>query len=262
MNNITDSLNSPIDAFIFDCDGTLSLIEGIEVLAEQNGVGPRVHELTAYAMGEAGLCSTIYQERLTLVRPNRRQVIELAQNYFASRAPDSIAVIEALHALDKAVYVVSAGVNPAVRLFATMLGIPAEHVFAVDLKFSMTGDYEGYDQSAYPTENNGKRIIAHAIKERHERLIWIGDGMNDLIVKPDVARFIGYGGAFYRPKIAQHSDFYLTCQSMAPLLALGLTHSEIETLEGKTRALYTQGLELIEAGDVEINSHIMHRNTE
>ena len=42
----TFQLADPVDAIVFDCDGTLSLIEGIAVLAHANGVGEHVRELT------------------------------------------------------------------------------------------------------------------------------------------------------------------------------------------------------------------------
>lgn len=251
MNIKNCQIDTSVNAFIFDCDGTLSTIEGIEVLAQQNGVGERVKELTQYAMCEVGLCGDIYRERLDLVRPTRSQTVELAQHYFAARVPDITAIIETLQALGKAVYVVSAGVNPAVTLFATMLGVAPDNVFAVNLKFSPGGDYESYDETAYPSQHNGKRIIADELKARHDTLLWIGDGMNDLVVKPDVLRFVGYGGAFYRPKIAAAADFYLKCQSMAPLLALGLTTAECDSLSTTARELYENGLRYIECDDVE-----------
>lgn len=252
MKKTVYQIDTPIDAFVFDCDGTLSLVEGIEVLAEQNGVAERVRELTAYAMGEAGLSPDIYQERLDLVRPSRHQAVDLAQHYFVNRVPAIIEVIALLQRLGKAVYVVSAGVNPSVTLFATMLGVPAEHVFAVDLEFDMSGDYKDYDRAAYPAQDNGKRVIADQIKARHQCLVWIGDGMNDMVVKPDVKRFIGYGGAFYRPNIAKNSDYYIKCQSIAPLLALGLTAYEVAQLDEGALALYQEGLQLIIAGQVDI----------
>jgi phosphoserine phosphatase len=252
MQKSNYQIDTPINAFVFDCDGTLSLIEGIEVLAEQNGVGERVHELTAYAMGEAGLNPDIYQERLALVRPSRQQAVDLAQHYFANRVPAIIEIIKILQALGKAVYVVSAGVNPAVKLFATMLGVPAENAFAVDLKFEQDGAYQDYDRAAHPAQDNGKRVIADQIRAQHESLIWIGDGMNDMVVKPDVKRFVGYGGAFYRPNIAKNSDYYIKCQSMTPLLALGLTANEVASLDVDAHKLYQEGLHLIEADEVEM----------
>ncbi|PHQ82351.1 MAG: phosphoserine phosphatase [Coxiella sp. (in: Bacteria)] len=245
-------VTEPINAFVFDCDCTLSFLEGIEVLATENGVGERVGELTRYAMSEVGLLPDIYQERLALVRPSRSQTIKLAQQYYASRVPEIVSLISVLQALGKAVYVVSAGINPAVKLFAGMLDVPADNVFAVDVTFTEAGDYVGFDASAYPSQLAGKRKVADLIKLKHQRLVWIGDGMNDLVVKPDVERFIGYGGAEYRHKIAENSDFYITCKSMSPALALGLTAQEATALDGEARDLLQIGMSLIEAQSLEV----------
>lgn len=238
-------ISQSIDAFVFDCDGTLSFLEGIEVLAEENGVGARVKELTEYAMSEAGITSSLYQERLDLVKPTYHQVVALGEQYFAKRVPDIVRLIAVLQSLGKAVYIVSAGVNPAVKLFGEMLGVSADHVVAVDLQFSEDGSYQGYNKSALPAQKDGKRFVAQEIKKQHPRLVWIGDGMNDMAVKPEVARFIGYGGAFYREKIAKLSDYYITSQSIAPVLALGLIQAESDVLSGENLSLYHQARALL-----------------
>ena len=43
MKAPTWQLDHPINAIVFDCDGTLSIIEGIDELARNNGVGDAVH---------------------------------------------------------------------------------------------------------------------------------------------------------------------------------------------------------------------------
>ncbi len=238
-------ISEPIDAFVFDCDGTLSFIEGIEVLADENGVGKRIQELTEYAMSEAGITSSLYKERLDLVKPSYHQVVSLGEKYFTQRVSDIVKLIETLHSLGKAVYIVSAGVNPAVKLFGEMLGVDANHVVAVDLQFADDGTYRDYDATALPAQKDGKRIVAQHLKQQHPRLIWIGDGMNDMAVKPEVARFIGYGGAFYRKKIAELSDYYIRSQSIAPVLALGLTAIEVTALNGEAQVFYQQASTLL-----------------
>ncbi len=244
-------LSDPIDAVIFDCDGTLSLIEGIEVLAHANGVGDRVKELTLQAMSYTGMSPELYRERIELVRPTRAQVIDLAQRYYASRVPGIVSVIEVLQALGKTVYVVSSGVNPAVTLFATMLGIPADQVLAVKLAFSTSGDYLKYDESSVLTSHSGKQVIAQQLKATHKRLIWMGDGMNDVVVKDEVVRFLGFGAARYRENVAKNSDYYITAQSMTPILPLCLTGTEVDALTGQARVLYQEGVALIESSTVE-----------
>ena len=250
MNDFEYTLAQPIDAVIFDCDGTLSAIEGIEYLAEHNGVGERVRQLTQQAMSETGLNASIYQERIELVRPTRQQVVDLGQVYFANRVAQITQVIELLQAAGKAVFVVSAGVNPAVKLFAAMLEVPAAHVHAVDLTFALDGTYEGYDVRSSCTQLGGKKAVAQQIKSMYPRLAWVGDGMNDIAAKDEVARFIGFGGYFHRAKVAALSDFYLTVPSMLPLLPLVLTPEESK-LSIDLQLHYNQGLAMIQAGGLD-----------
>ena len=54
------------DLIFFDCDSTLSHIEGIDELARQKGIFDEVQQLTAAAMdGEVHL-SSVYDRRLDL----------------------------------------------------------------------------------------------------------------------------------------------------------------------------------------------------
>ncbi|TAK75879.1 MAG: phosphoserine phosphatase, partial [Gammaproteobacteria bacterium] len=55
---------APIPAIVFDCDGTLSMIEGIDELAKHNGVSEAVQALTAEAMEKTGLHPDLYRQRL------------------------------------------------------------------------------------------------------------------------------------------------------------------------------------------------------
>ena len=237
--------NNAINAFVFDCDGTLSSIEGIDVLAEENGVGNHVKALTAEAMGRSGLTHALYCERLSLVKPSYQQVVALDRKYYDTRIPELRSVLHALRSLNKFIYIASAGVNPAVKLFAKRLEVPEENVFAVDLSFSETGDYESFDGAAYTCRNDGKRVIADELKKKHGNIMWIGDGMNDVVVKPVVERFVGFGGAVYRQSIADLSDFYITCFSMSPVLMLGLTKEEVECLDDHSRFIYEMGVQAV-----------------
>jgi len=61
---------------IFDCDSTLSTVEGIDVLAEGLGLSDEVAGMTDAAMaGEIDL-SEVYAARLQMLQPSRRAVAE------------------------------------------------------------------------------------------------------------------------------------------------------------------------------------------
>lgn len=226
MKNNDFKLSQPLDAIIFDCDGTLSRIEGIDELAVENGVGKQVMELTAAAMGSVGMSPELYQQRLDLVHPTRTQVLALAQKYFDHKTSELLPVIKKLQALHKNLYIVSAGLAPAVLGFGQLLNIPAENIFAVNIDFDVNGSYVDFDHNSPLTHANGKRIVVQQIKQKHSRLALIGDGLSDYEAHDLVTRFIGYGGAFYRESIKKLCEFYISESSMLPLLAFCLTSDE------------------------------------
>jgi phosphoserine phosphatase len=231
MPSHSDELSVPVDAVIFDCDGTLTRIEGIDELARMNGVGRQVTELTAEAMGSTGLSPDLFEKRLNLVLPNAMQVAALSDIYFQNRTPDLLPVIQTLRGLGKAVYIVSAGLSPAVIGFGRLLSIDPAHIFAVDIYFDAAGNYRDFDRRSPLIYSDGKRAIVQQLSQRHPRMVYVGDGLNDYAVYDLVTRFVGYGGAFYRESIEQRCQYYLKAPSMAPLLPLCLTSEEMNRLE-------------------------------
>lgn len=235
-------LQQPVNAIIFDCDGTLSAIEGIDHLARLNHVGAAVESLTAEAMGKSGIHPELYRKRLELVQPSEKQVLALADDYYANRAPDSDAIIQLLSRLHKTIYLVSSGVNPAVSNFGSGLKIPRSNIFAVDLTFDAHGAYKDFDTSSPLTTREGKSIIAAGLLARHDTIALVGDGMNDFVAYDVVTRFIGYGGFFCRENLAARCEFYIRTQSFAALLPLLLTQHEVQSLSAAEQALYRSGL--------------------
>ncbi|MDF1759250.1 MAG: HAD-IB family phosphatase [Coxiellaceae bacterium] len=214
------SNQQPFDAVVFDCDGTLSSIEGIVELARWNGVEDTVATLTEQAMAETGMTPEVYRQRIESTRPTRQQCEQLAEAYFQQRTPAIDQVIKQCQQQGIAVFVISAGVNPAVKLFAAKLNIDEGNVFAVDLDFDNDGNYRDYDHTCPMTTSGGKRIVVEQIKQAFANILYVGDGQNDLDVYDDVKRFVGYGGAYYRPNIEKLCEHYITEKSMQPLLAL------------------------------------------
>ena len=220
-------LSNPIDAVVFDCDGTLTSIEGIDRLAEYNGVGELVSKMTADAMSKTGLNPLLYETRLNLVKPTAKQLKRLAEDYFEHRTPDIISVIQTLQKLNKAIYVISGGLTPAVLPFAQQLGVHPARVFAVNITFDQCGVYQDFDRTSPLIHGDGKRVILEKIKQIHPRVVFAGDGLNDFAAQDMVTRFVGYGGAYYRENIQKRCEFYITSKSMNPLLDFCLTQNEI-----------------------------------
>ena len=252
MTTPTWQLQTPIDAILFDCDGTLSTIEGIDELARKNGVEDIVESLTAAAMGKLGMNPEVYQRRLDLVYPTQEQVLTLGHDYFAHKVPDLIEVIEVLKRFNKSIYIISAGLYPAVRIFAGLLKIPSQNIFAVPLEFDAQGLYLDFDRTSPLIHNDGKRNIVNQLKIQHPEMVYIGDGLNDLTVFDSVTRFIGYGGAFYRENIAAQCQYYISSSSISPVLPLVLTKDEFEKLTPAELALYHRGLSAIQEEKVKV----------
>lgn len=220
------TLEQPLDAIVFDCDGTLSQIEGIDYLAKINGVEEAVCQLTHTAMTQTGISASLYAKRLDFVKPTLDQIKSLAQIYFDHISPDVVNTISILQKLHKKIYIFSAGVNPAVQLFGAKLNVLKENIFAVDLQFDAQGHYIDFDHHSVLTTRDGKKKLIHQLPEK--RIGYIGDGMNDVAVMNDVTRFIGYGGAYYRDNIKKIVPFYSEEKSFLALLPLLLTENELQ----------------------------------
>jgi phosphoserine phosphatase len=133
-------------AILFDCDSTLSTIEGIDVLAEQAGVVDQVVPLTNAAMDGRLKLEDAYAARLDLIRPDAAAIEALGQRYIDTRVNGACKAVAALRALGWQVHVVSGGIRQAVLALARHLGVPDERVHAVDLLFDANGAYAGFDR--------------------------------------------------------------------------------------------------------------------
>ena len=238
-------LQDSISAVIFDCDGTLSAIEGIDELAKNNNVADTVKSLTEEAMGKSGINPDLYQQRLDLVQPTEEQVHNLGDQYYHHLVPDANPTIQILKRLHKAIYIVSAGLYPAVSGLGLLLEVPRDNIFAVDVTFDKQGNYSDFDRQSPLIHNDGKREIVARLKSLHSSMIYVGDGLNDCAVSGLVTRFIGYGGVFYRENVAAFCDYYIKSPTMSALLPLVLTQREYETLLPHEQVLYHAGLKVL-----------------
>lgn len=236
---------APFQSVVFDCDGTLSAIEGIDELARMNGVGDAVEQLTADAMGHTGMNIQLYHRRLDIVKPSQDQMHELANRYYLERSPDIDVVIPLLKKRGKQLIIISAGLYPAVTEFANRLGVVDENVHAVEIDFDPAGNYTDFDQTSPLVTSNGKQSIVLDIQRTTPNIAFIGDGLNDIAVCNLVTRFIGYGGQFYRKNIQDQCEFYLTKPSMLACLPLLLTQTEVMQLDPSEANAYQTGLELL-----------------
>ena len=228
---------------IFDCDATLSQIEGIEELGRERRA--EVEALTEAAMNGELPLEEVYGRRLALAQPSRTRVEQVGRMYIERLVPDTREVVEALMAEGIDVRVISSGVLPAVLIVARDLGIPDQNVAAVDLQFAPDGAYSGFDTDSPLAAAQGKLRIVKAWGDALKRpVMLVGDGATDLEAKPAVDMFVAFAGVAARPKVMAGADAVITENSMAPVLALALDH---EPQREPARALYRRGTELLRA---------------
>ncbi len=204
---------------IFDCDSTLSAVEGIDELA---GGDAAVRALTAGAMrGEVPL-EEVYGRRLELVRPSRERVQTLGRHYVERMVPGSR---ETLHALARAgvlVRVVSGGLRPAVLVLTRELLLPDDDVAAVELDFTADGAYAGFDATSPLARSNGKAAVIQGwLPQLRGPVLMVGDGVTDLEARPPADAFAAFTGVVARAAVVAGADFVTEDMAAVRALVLG-----------------------------------------
>ncbi|MEX2611890.1 MAG: HAD-IB family phosphatase [Gemmatimonadota bacterium] len=238
------TLEQPAALVVFDCDSTLSRIEGITELAGEHRT--EVERLTDAAMrGEVPL-DQVYGRRLELVRPTRARGAEVARAYMERIVDHAAETVAALHAVGVDVRVVSGGIFQAVAPFAAELGIAPEKVAAVAVRFDEQGAYASFDEDAPAARAGGKRDIMRAWRaEVGGPAVLVGDGATDLEARSAVDLFIAFTGVKERPEVVAGADAVVGSTSLTPILPLVLAGREPEQQEA--RRWYRVGVEILEA---------------
>jgi phosphoserine phosphatase len=206
---------------VFDCDSTLSAIEGIEELAREHH--EEIARLTDLAMQGSVPLQQVYGRRLELIRPPRAEVERVGGLYVANLVPGAEAVVRELLARGVQVHILSGGLAPAVRVLARHLGLTDEQVTAVEVRFDATGAYQGFDPESLLARAGGKRAWLEREGERLPRpRLLVGDGATDLEARPAVDAFAAFTGVVHRERIAAAADLVIEGPSLAPLLAIVL----------------------------------------
>jgi len=206
------------DVICFDCDSTLSKIEGIDELAGRVGLGDEMSKLTDAAMNGEVLLEEVYQQRLSLIRPDRDSINWLADLYIEQMVDGVKEVFETLTAPGKELHIISGGLRQAILPLARVLGLPEAHVHAVDIYFNADGSYRDYDQESPLARSGGKAEICGRLLKSQGSLVMIGDGKTDMEAKQAGAVVIGFGGVVDRPVVREQADFYCAGSSLVSVL--------------------------------------------
>jgi phosphoserine phosphatase len=232
---------------IFDCDSTLSRVEGIEELSAGHRV--EVEAMTNAAMRGETRLEEVYARRLELTRPTRAAVEALGRRYIEGMVPDAREVVAALQGAGVMVRVLSGGLLPAVRMLATELGIETPDVAAVSLRFDDDGSYLAFDAGSPLARAGGKAdVVRQWLPTLRRPVMLVGDGNTDLEAKPAVDLFVAFAGVAERESVTGAADVVVRSPSLAPVLPLALGAG------GTHPGVYDRGQTLIEEGAVTFTS--------
>lgn len=204
----------------FDCDSTLSSIEGIDELARIHGpeVFARIEAMTGDAMDGRIRLEDVFGRRLEIIRPGAADAAAVGARYVANVEPTARETIAGLAKAGWTPVIISGGFRQAIRPLADFLGV--QRVEAVELFFAPDGSYRGYD-TAYPTTRSGGKLeIVRRLREElgPGRVVMVGDGASDLEAAPAVDLFIGFGGYCSRERVKREAAAFVT--SLAAILPL------------------------------------------
>jgi len=248
------------DLIFFDCDSTLSTIEGIDELAKLKGKEWRVGLLTQKAMdGELDL-QEVYGKRLQAIRPTRGELKAVEERYWETLVPDVVEVLEALKFLGKTIFIISGGLAEPVKGFGKRLGIPQERIRAVELEYNeLSGEWWKYhepqtqNRQAYLDYNEGPLtvssgkpyIIEDLAHDLHGRRLMVGDGSSDLATRNVVDLFVGFGGVVSRQKVLNEAEAFIHSPSIAPILPISSGYGGYMRVKGTPhQAVYERGIQL------------------
>ena len=207
-----------VDYILFDCDSTLSSLEGIDELAKQIGVHEQLAPLTQAAMEGKVKLDDIYKKRLELIQPDKQALEWLAKRYIETMVADADVVIEKLQKADKQIHIISGGLRQAILPLAEKLNIAEFNVHAVDVYFDSNDLYTGFDEQSPLVRSGGKAVISQQIIGESGKAVLIGDGVTDLEAQHERIHFIGFGGVVIRELVRSQSNTYIEEATLLPLL--------------------------------------------
>jgi len=193
----------------FDCDSTLSEIEGIDELATRAGCGAEMAALTHAAMnGEVSL-ESVYGQRLALIKPDKTAIEWVAKLYMEKQVLGVSAVFQKLKEQGKEVHIISGGLKQAILPLAAQLGIDEAHVHAVEVLLDSKGAYLGFNEQSPLARNGGKTEVCKQLNPKGLKIAMIGDGNTDMEAKKAGAYCIGFGGVVARDIVRQQADVFV-----------------------------------------------------
>ncbi len=247
----------------FDCDSTLTTVEGIDILAEEAGKKWRVEVLTRAAMDGNLDLGEVYGKRLQAIHATRAQIRNIRRIYKQNVVEDAREVIDALQALDHKVYIISGGLAEPVVEFGVFLGVPREQIRGVMVDYNqlsgnwwqkITEDqavdeqYLDYEEGDLTVTDGKANVVKELLGDQNGRSLLIGDGSSDLHASRAIDLFVGFGGVVARPNVLSEAPAFVHSSSLAPLLVLAAGPAAFRLVRGTPHeAVFAKGLDLIQS---------------
>ena len=201
---------------VMDVDGTLIRQEGIDLLAQEAGVGEKVAEITAQAMnGELDFAASL-EARVALLKGLETSIFPKILEQMEV-TPGAETLITELHQRGYKVGLVSGGFHEVIDPIARSLGI--DLVLANRLE-SSDGHLTGKVLSEILTPERKKESLMTWAKENHvprSQTIAMGDGANDL----PMIETAGIGIAFMaKPIVAERAPYRIDKRDLSFVLEI------------------------------------------
>ena len=190
---------------VLDVDSTVSALEGIDWLAEQRDaeVAATVAALTADAMESRVPIDEVYDRRLSIIRPTRRELSALADAYIAAAMPDVRDAVMMWRAAGVRVVLVSGGLRDALLPLAAWLGVAVSDVHAVEVEY--TNDVVTGVRNGSPLARHGGKPTVVESLGLARAILALGDGATDAELAPFVDRFMAFTGVVRRETVVAAS---------------------------------------------------------
>jgi phosphoserine phosphatase len=208
------------DVICFDCDSTLSKIEGIDELARRAGCFDAMAKLTDLAMNGELPLEAVYGKRLETIKPDKTSIDWVADLYIKEIVDGVTEVFASLSARGKEIYIISGGLRQAILPLSKFLGLPEDHVHAVDIVFNEDGSYRGYNEQSPLARSGGKSEICKQLLNGKQSLVLIGDGKTDMEAKQPRVTVIGFGGVCDRAVVRELADEFVDDANLTAVLPL------------------------------------------
>jgi len=172
----------------FDCDSTLTSIEGLDYLAKKKGLEPEISYITRLGMEGKITFKQSFSQRINLLKPSRSDVKDLGLIYLKHLSPNVELLFTELSKRNIQSYIVSGGLKLALDSFASILPITKNHIYGIDLQFAKNGTFLDFQNNSLFLQPKGKVLVVKQIltelsknySENSFETAFVGDGMTDL----------------------------------------------------------------------------------